>query len=134
MSHLIEMSNITTRANNQFPRPDIHRLDKQPYRLTEVDKSLNWARYIHKELKPIPVRQSDPELDGGRFVRYEGIVRSGINRLLAGDTSVAFGGAEKFITIGQRLHERLDRFPNNLRAFVRENRDNRKGSGGTAGN
>jgi hypothetical protein len=33
MSHLIEMSNITTRANNQFPRPDFHRLDKQPYRL-----------------------------------------------------------------------------------------------------
>jgi len=33
MSHLIEMSNITTRANNQFPKPDFHRLDKQPYRL-----------------------------------------------------------------------------------------------------
>ena len=33
MSHLIEMSNITTRANNQFPRPDFHRLDKQPHRL-----------------------------------------------------------------------------------------------------
>src|SRR6266545_3968044 len=27
------MSNITTRVNNQFPRPDLHRLDKQPYRL-----------------------------------------------------------------------------------------------------
>jgi hypothetical protein len=27
------MSSITTRANNQFPRPDLHRLDKQPYRL-----------------------------------------------------------------------------------------------------
>jgi hypothetical protein len=27
------MSSITTRANNQFPRPDFHRLDKQPYRL-----------------------------------------------------------------------------------------------------
>jgi hypothetical protein len=38
MSHLIEMSNITTRANNQFPRPDFHRLDKQPYRLQPLDK------------------------------------------------------------------------------------------------
>ena len=38
MSHLIEMSNITTRANNQFPRPDFHRLDKQPYRLQPFSK------------------------------------------------------------------------------------------------
>ena len=38
MSHLIEMSNITTRANNQFPRPDFHRLDKQPYRLQPLSK------------------------------------------------------------------------------------------------
>jgi hypothetical protein len=38
MSHLIEMSNITTRANNQFPRPDFHRLDKQPYRLQPFPK------------------------------------------------------------------------------------------------
>jgi len=38
MSHLSEMSNITTRANNQFPRPDFHRLDKQPYRLQPLDK------------------------------------------------------------------------------------------------
>ena len=38
MSHLIEMSNITTRANNQFPRPDFHRLDKQPYRLQPLPR------------------------------------------------------------------------------------------------
>jgi len=38
MSHLSEMSNITTRANNQFPRPDFHRLDKQPYRLQPLSK------------------------------------------------------------------------------------------------
>jgi len=38
MSHLIEMSNITTRANNQFPRPDFHRLDKQPHRLQPFEK------------------------------------------------------------------------------------------------
>jgi hypothetical protein len=38
--HPLKMSSITTRANNQFPRPDLHRLDKQPYRLqTKVTKS-----------------------------------------------------------------------------------------------
>jgi hypothetical protein len=30
MSHLTGTSNITTRANSQFPRPDLHRQDKQP--------------------------------------------------------------------------------------------------------
>ena len=29
----LETSSITTRANNLFPWPDLHRLDKQPYRL-----------------------------------------------------------------------------------------------------
>jgi len=33
LGHPMGMSSITTRANNQFPRPDFHRLDKQPYRL-----------------------------------------------------------------------------------------------------
>jgi len=33
LGHPSEMSSITTRANNQCPRPDLHRLDKQPYRL-----------------------------------------------------------------------------------------------------
>ncbi len=33
LGHPSGVSNITTRANNQFPRPDLHRLDKQPYRL-----------------------------------------------------------------------------------------------------
>jgi hypothetical protein len=50
MSHLIEMSNITTRANNQFPRPDFHRLDKQPYRLQplcEGDGFRAVTRFIH---------------------------------------------------------------------------------------
>src|SRR6267378_1283769 len=32
-SHLQEVSNMTTRANSQFPRPDFHRQDKQPYGL-----------------------------------------------------------------------------------------------------
>jgi len=33
LGHPLGMSSITTRVNNQFPRPDFHRLDKQPYRL-----------------------------------------------------------------------------------------------------
>jgi hypothetical protein len=33
ISHLIEKSNITTWVNSQFPRPDFHRLDTQPYGL-----------------------------------------------------------------------------------------------------
>src|SRR6266545_2525781 len=33
LGHPLGVSNITTRANNQFPWPDFHRLDKQPYRL-----------------------------------------------------------------------------------------------------
>jgi hypothetical protein len=37
LGHPLGMSSITTRANNQFPRPDLHRLDKQPYRLQTKD-------------------------------------------------------------------------------------------------
>ncbi len=37
LGHPSEMSSITTQANNQFPRPDLHRLDKQPYRLQTKD-------------------------------------------------------------------------------------------------
>ena len=33
LGHPLGVSSITTRAYNQFPRPDLHRLDKQPYRL-----------------------------------------------------------------------------------------------------
>ena len=33
LGHPWETSNITTRANTQFPWPDFHRLDMQPYRL-----------------------------------------------------------------------------------------------------
>ena len=33
LGHPLGVSSITTRANNQFPWPDFHRLDKQPYRL-----------------------------------------------------------------------------------------------------
>ena len=37
LGHPSGVSSITTRANNQFPRPDLHRLDKQPYRLHTKD-------------------------------------------------------------------------------------------------
>jgi hypothetical protein len=37
LGHPWGVSSITTRANNQFPRPDLHRLDKQPYRLQAKD-------------------------------------------------------------------------------------------------
>jgi hypothetical protein len=33
LGHPLGVSSITTRVNNQFPQPDFHRLDKQPYRL-----------------------------------------------------------------------------------------------------
>ena len=53
MSHLIEMSNITTRANNQFPRPDFHRLDKQPYRLQPLNKG-DFRGGFERRNKPTP--------------------------------------------------------------------------------
>jgi hypothetical protein len=37
LGHPLGASSITTRANIQFPRPDFHRLDKQPYRLHTKD-------------------------------------------------------------------------------------------------
>lgn len=37
LGHPLGMSSITTRVNNQFPWPDFHRLDKQPYRLHTKD-------------------------------------------------------------------------------------------------
>lgn len=37
MNHLTGTSNITTRANNQFPRPDSHRLDTQPCGLRQKE-------------------------------------------------------------------------------------------------
>jgi hypothetical protein len=37
LGHPWGVSNMTTRANNQFPWPDFHRRDKQPYRLRAKD-------------------------------------------------------------------------------------------------
>jgi hypothetical protein len=41
LGHPSGVSSITTRANNQFPWPDFHRLDKQPYRLQTKSTKLN---------------------------------------------------------------------------------------------
>ena len=96
--------------------------------------STDYSGYIDKKAKPITVRQSDPELDGSRLVWNQDVIGSSINRLLAACTAVAFGGAEQFIPIGQRLHDRIDRFENILRACVGEARRNRKDTRRTTGN
>jgi hypothetical protein len=41
LGHPWGVSNMTTRANNQFPWPDFHRLDKQPYRLQAKDAKVS---------------------------------------------------------------------------------------------
>ena len=47
LGHPSGVSNITTRAKNQFPRPDFHRLDKQPYRLhTKHTKSTKFRERL----------------------------------------------------------------------------------------
>jgi len=66
MSHLSEMSNITTRANNQFPRPDFHRLDKQPYRLQPFVKGEFFRNYqcrvpFENDLDPPLLREHQTE-------------------------------------------------------------------------
>jgi hypothetical protein len=46
LGHPSGVSSITTRADNQFPRPDFHRLDKQPYRLQTKDTK-DWGKLLH---------------------------------------------------------------------------------------
>ena len=41
LGHPWGVSSITTWANNQFPWPDFHRLDKQPYRLQTKDTKIS---------------------------------------------------------------------------------------------
>ena len=54
LGHPTGASNITTRANNQFPWPDFHRLDKQPYRLqAKSTKSRDRYRAPSKKLAQI---------------------------------------------------------------------------------
>ena len=38
---------MTTRANNQFPWPDFHRLDKQPYRLRTKDTKVSEILFLN---------------------------------------------------------------------------------------
>jgi hypothetical protein len=46
LGHPLGVSSITTRANNQFPRPGFHRLDRQPYRLhTEFTEDCSRCRF-----------------------------------------------------------------------------------------
>jgi len=48
----LRVSSMTTRANNQFPRPDFHRLDKQPYRLrTKHTKERTCNRTRHQKFR-----------------------------------------------------------------------------------
>jgi len=59
LGHPSGVSSITTRANNQFPRPGFHRLDKQPYRLhtenTKVTKSFFYAIYELFVVQSLPI-------------------------------------------------------------------------------
>jgi hypothetical protein len=55
LGHPMGMSSITTRANNQFPRPDLHRLDKQPYRLRTKAR-----RFRRGGFKTRPYQLSEP--------------------------------------------------------------------------
>ena len=53
LGHPWGVSSITTRVNNQFPWPDFHRLDEQPYRLRTKDtKVLN---NLNSELRALRV-------------------------------------------------------------------------------
>ena len=51
LGHPWGVSNIATRANNQFPRPDLHRLDKQPYRLRTKARRTNSRKLTTKGTK-----------------------------------------------------------------------------------
>jgi hypothetical protein len=52
LGHPGGVSSITTRANNQFPWPDFHRLDKQPYRLrTKATKGSDIFDYEIRALR-----------------------------------------------------------------------------------
>jgi hypothetical protein len=63
LGHPWGVSNMTTRAYNQFPWPDFHRLDKQPYRLRTKDtKHTKFMSLISEVFAPSIFFP----LDGGR--------------------------------------------------------------------
>ena len=73
--HPLAMSNMT-RVNNQFPRPHLHRLDRQPYRLqTKSTKNL-----YGRGTRP---RWAREKLSGYRSVKdaAEKLLETAINRL-----------------------------------------------------
>jgi hypothetical protein len=49
LGHPWGVSNMATRANNQFPWPDLYRLDKQPYRLRAKDTKLRNPKISNSE-------------------------------------------------------------------------------------
>ena len=53
LGHPWGVSSITTRANNQFPWPDFHRLDKQPYRLQAKDTKLFGILLVYQKLRDL---------------------------------------------------------------------------------
>jgi len=61
--HPSGVSNITTRANNQFPRPDLHRLDKQPYRLQTKDTKEEFFAQSQKGAKNKKLEVRNPKLE-----------------------------------------------------------------------
>jgi hypothetical protein len=83
LSHLKQMSNITTRVNSQFPRPDLHRLDRQHYGLQAKNAKTAKSRSFHAELfeigcaslgltmgwNVILLRDSHPERDQKPFAQ-----------------------------------------------------------------
>jgi hypothetical protein len=59
MSHLTGTSNMTTRPNSQLPRPDLHRLDTQPYGLRSQNVPLTpLATVGHLVLHHLPFAQN----------------------------------------------------------------------------
>src|SRR2546428_10751245 len=70
LGHPWGVSNITTRANNQFPWPDFHRLDKQPYRLQTKDtKNKLKQKFFFPSCSSCPPLKIPPE--GLRSVQAE---------------------------------------------------------------
>jgi ABC-type Mn2+/Zn2+ transport system ATPase subunit len=61
----------------------------------------NYAAFdIHKEAKLAATRQSDRQWDEDRFVRFQNVIRSSADALLAPNTAVSFSGASEFVPIG----------------------------------
>ena len=91
LGHPWGVSSITTRANNQFPRPDFHRLDKQPYRLqTKITKEEKIMLKADRFSKAFSVLRVLRALRGETFSRRLGNLRSKRRKICAsGENSQA---------------------------------------------